>query len=122
MATSIIGMHIKHPQNMSINIEKDDRLLFVVCKIQEVPLPLAQIICTILDQAPDEDLLARTDEADMPRIDHNSNFFQLTEVQKGICENSLGIIGSSHHNATFLSATNNIDNRTRLSHLRAAPY
>lgn len=95
---------------------------------QEVPLPLAQVICTVLDGAPDENLLVGTEEGsiDKPLIDH-SNFFELSEEQKIRIENSLGMVSGSSLSLPSQSVSTNYgkihrDSQSRLSNVRNAPY
>ncbi|XP_055388432.1 uncharacterized protein LOC129616997 [Condylostylus longicornis] len=85
---------------------------------QEVPLALAGIICTVLDSAPDEDLLAGTDEAKLSRIDHQSTFFELPEEQKRAVEDSLGISSDEPTPQSYV----NRNSPARLSHFRNMPY
>lgn len=66
----------------------------VELSLQELPLPLAQVVCTVLDAAADEDLLSGTDEEHKPRIDH-STWFKTGELQSIQTETLLDDVAGS---------------------------
>lgn len=74
-----------------------------------------------MDSAPDENLLAGTEEANLPSIDH-SNFFNLSEEQKKSVERSLNIPSDQPTTTHCFSNVSEAASPSRLPPFRGTPY